>query len=140
MKRLLGWETLLIAHFNNAREQEFKWGTFDCALAVCDGVKAITGVDPGADYRGKYSSEAEAFEIIGTDLGKFTAGICDSLGIPEHTRHAFGRRGDVALVDNGNPTHALGTIDLTGRFAWCASGPGFIRVPMNRWLRAWRIA
>lgn len=140
MTRVPGWESFLAAHFDRARHESFVWGTFDCALAVCDGVKAISGIDPGDKYRGKYSTEGEARTIIGNDLGNFAAGICDSLGFPEHPRYSFGRRGDVVLVDNRDPAHALGTIDLSGRFAWCVAGTGFIRIPMSRWLRAWRIA
>lgn len=146
MKRLPNWETLLAAHFAKAGAQRFAWGTFDCALAVCDGINAITGLDPGTPYRGRYSTEQEAMALIGSDLGAFTAGVCRSCGFPEWVsgdgiaRPGFARRGDVALVQARDPGRALGTVDLTGLHAWCASEKGFIRVPMNFWLRAWKIA
>jgi hypothetical protein len=146
MKRLPQWENLLAAHFAKAHAQRFGWGTFDCALAVCDGINAITGIDPGAPYRGKYKTEQAATAIIGGNLGSFTAGVCQAQGFPEYldkdgkTRPGFAHRGDVALIQASDPGLALGTVDLTGRFAWCASERGFIRVPMKFWLRAWKIA
>jgi hypothetical protein len=153
MKRLPHWERLLAAHFAKAATQRFAWGTFDCALAVCDGINAITGLDPGAPYRGKYATEKDAMALLvgpgnpNGDLGTFAAAVCQAAGFPEWLdkdgktpRPTFGRRGDVALVNNGGPTPALGTVDLTGRFAWCAAERGFGRVPMHRWLRVWRIA
>jgi hypothetical protein len=145
MKRLAHWETLLGAHFEQAHTRRFAWGTFDCALAVCDGIKAITGVDPGAPYRGKYTTEKEALTLIGPDLGAFAATVCQSSGFPEwlsgdgKPRPGFGRRGDAALVST-SAGPVLGIVDLSGRFAWCAAERGFTRVPMKRWLRAWKVA
>jgi len=144
MQRLAQWEQLLAAHFDRARAETFRWGTFDCALAVCDGIKAITGFDPGANYRGKYSSEPEARALIGSDLSSFAAQVCAIAGFPEWLKNAiaspaFARRGDVVLIEVRDPAGALGTIDLSGRFAWCASERGFIRVPMRFWKRAWKI-
>jgi hypothetical protein len=136
--RLPDWEKRLAEHFARSRARAFGWGEFDCALAVCEGIEAVTGVDPGKSYRGKYMSEKEALALIGGDLGTFVAGIAGELEFRE-LRPTFARRGDVVLVDNGDPTHALGTADLSGRFAWCASERGFIRVPMKYWLRAWKI-
>lgn len=146
MKRLPLWENLLAAHFAKAGAQRFAWGTFDCALAVCDGIQAIAGIDPGAAYRGKYATQPEAMAIIGGNLGTFAAGVCQAQGFPEYLgkdgkeRPTFAHRGDVALIQARDPGLALGTVDLTGRFAWCASERGFIRVPMKFWLRAWKIA
>jgi hypothetical protein len=33
----------------------------------------------------------------------------------------------------------LGVVDLSGRFAWCVLERGMVRIPMGRWLRAWRV-
>lgn len=148
MKRLPNWHELLAAHFEKSRKARFEWGKFDCAMSVCDGIQAVAGVDPGAPFRGQYSSEAEAMTLIGSDLGKFAAGIAQQHGFPEWASGQaeslplprFGRRGDVALIQARDPGLALGTIDHSGRFAWCASERGFIRVPMRFWLRAWKIA
>jgi uncharacterized protein DUF6950 len=146
LKRFPDWQRRLAAQMEKARAAKFAWGTFDCALAVCDAIAAITGVDPAAPYRGKYATEAEATALIGDDLGAFAAGIFSNLGAKE-VRPTFARRGDVVLVNNTPPSSpsgivstALGFVDLSGAFAPCASGDkGVVRVRMGRWLRAWQI-
>lgn len=136
--RLPDWERRLAAHFERSHIRAFAWGVFDCALAACEAVEAVTGTDPGKSYRGKYTSGAEASTITDNDLGEFAAGVAKAAGFAE-VAPTFARRGDLVLVDNGDPAHALGTVDLTGRFAWCAFERGFIRFSIDRWLRAWRI-
>ena len=142
MKRLPNWERLLGAYFTSARTRPFAWGTFDCAMGLCDGMLAITGVDVGAPYRGRYDSEAGAMALIGSDLGAFAAKVAGASGMAE-IKPTFARRGDAGLVNNTlrgqAASTALGQVDLGGNFAWCASDRGFVRVPMKRWLRAWRV-
>jgi uncharacterized protein DUF6950 len=148
MKRLPNWQPLLAAQIEKAQHSKFEWGVFDCALAACDAALAITGEDPGAPYRGKYKTEAEANALIGSGngaLGTFAATIAASIGAKEVPK-LFARRGDIVLVRNaprGRSHHplstALGFVDLSGRSALCASEKGLARVPMDRWLRAWRI-
>ena len=138
-KRLLDWEKRLAQHFESSRRRLFAWGSFDCALAVCVGIHAITGVDPGAAFRETYHTKEEAIKLLGSEgLGNFVASIAAQYNFRE-LRPTFAGRGDIALVDNGDPGQALGTVDLSGRYAWCVSDQGFVRVPMGRWLRAWKI-
>ena len=47
-----------------ARQREFIWGVHDCCLFAADWVLEQTGVDPAAQFRGTYSSEAEAQALI----------------------------------------------------------------------------
>jgi hypothetical protein len=138
-KRIQGWERALAAWMQSAVTRKFEWGTFDCALAACDAVNAITGVDPAAKFRGKYSTEAEALFLLGPEgLGAFAAAIAKQFGMAE-APPTFAHRGDIVLVDNGLPGHALGIVDLSGRFAWCVCARGLMRMPMERWLKAWRV-
>lgn len=46
------------------RAVDFVWGRSDCILQVCDHVKAVTGVDPAAAWRGTYDSEAAAQAVM----------------------------------------------------------------------------
>lgn len=137
--RNLDWELRLAGHFESSRDKLFEWGVFDCALAVCDAVLAMTGVDPGAEFRGKYSTEKEALTLLGDGLGAFVAPICARHNWPE-IRPTFAQRGDVVLIQNGDPLHALGIVGLDGRHAFCVSDHGLVRMPMRTWLRAWRIS
>lgn len=136
--RFHDWETRLAAHFASAAERQFAWGEFDCGLAVCDAVKTITGNDPGEGLRGTYASEAEADAIV-RRLGDFAAEVAVRFGFRE-VPPSFAGRGDIVLVNNGNPKQALGIVDLSGRTAVCASERGMKRVRMSHWLRAWKVA
>lgn len=169
VKRYPDWQRRLDAHFTAALKTPFEWGVFDCALAACQAVAAQTGVNPGADLQGEYETEEEAGALMAlfgqgasagiaislegstrierdspqsaaNDLGELAAAIAESHGFRE-VRHTYAHRGDVVLVDNtvNGISRALGTVDLSGRFAWCVGERGFVRVPMSRWLRAWSI-
>lgn len=141
MKRYFNWPALLTTGIQAAQKRSFQWGVFDCALAACSLIQVMTGIDPGQHYRRKYSSEAEAFALIGRDLGAFAAPIAANFEMPEiPPRQA--RRGDLVLADNGNPgnpSHALGIVDLSGRYALFAGSRGLLRLRMRRWKRAWRV-
>jgi hypothetical protein len=138
VKRFPDWEARLAAYTASAQKQKFAWGTFDCALAACGAAQAITGEDPAASVRGKYSTEAQAQALFGASLGNFAASIAQTIGAKE-VRPTFGRRGDIVLADNGTPSGALGFVDLSGRFAWAASDKGMARLTMKRWKRAWLV-
>ena len=195
MKRFPDWERRLEMHFTAALRRPFQWGAFDCALAVCHAVAAVTGVHPGEDLEGEYESAEEATALMAllgggitisleaptqiesespADLGNLAAAMAEQHGLPE-VRPLFARRGDVVLVNNSpeyqvpstgqkqsteyrvasseknqnlelgtrysqlGTSVALGTVDLSGRFAWCVGERGFVRVPMARWLRAWHV-
>lgn len=138
MKRVANWISLLPAHTGHSRKRGFAWGTRDCALAACDAIKALTGIDPAENFRGKYSTPEEAAQLIGSDLGAFAARIAAQYGMQE-VPPQFARRGDVVFVDNGRPEGGLGIVDLTGARAACASQNGSLLVPMRRWKRAWRV-
>lgn len=142
MKRLQHWDRLLPAHTHgDGRGKSFEWGKFDCALAACDAIKAITGVDPGEKFRGAYSTAEEAGALIaaaGGTFGDFAAAIAAEYGMQE-VGPRLARRGDVVWVDNGTPEGALGIVDLTGTRAACAATTGRLLIPMRRWRRAWRV-
>ncbi len=58
--RVPGWdralEDLATAHVSIAPE----WGVSDCLMTAADAIKAVTGEDPLAEFRGKYKTEAGA--------------------------------------------------------------------------------
>jgi len=139
MKRIPNWHAALEAEFRNGRTREFAWGSFDCALFACDCVKAQTGVDPGANCRGKYATEGGALALIGNQFGPFVAQLAAHVGMAEvGTGHA--RRGDLVLIDNQTALGALAVVDFTGMHAVCPGARGLIRVRRHRWLRAWQVS
>lgn len=96
MQRLEDWPTRL-AEFIEARgERTFSWGESDCCLFVCDAIEAMTACDPGARWRGLYSTEKGARRVLRDNGG--VAGIATLvLGQPVPPAHAG--RGDVVLID-----------------------------------------
>jgi hypothetical protein len=140
MRRHAKWQRKLAGRISSARQLTFAWGSFDCAMWVCDWIRDMTAgaVDPGANYRGKYSSEAQAIAIFGTDLGAFAATVAASIGAKEVPPH-YARRGDVVHVDNGTSYGALGIVNLDARFAMCVSQTGLVPVHMTKWKRAWQV-
>lgn len=139
MTRRSTWESDLSAYIASVRDVEFQWGVLDCGLFFAGAVMAMTGADPGAPFRGKYSTDMGAAKA----LKRFGAGdlksTLDSLFEPK----PFGRlqrgdgvwngeavgvcMGDYALfvghhpVDDGTELH------------------GLIRVPRAEWAGGWRV-
>lgn len=138
LKRSTDWQLRLGQLIESSRELAFEWGKFDCALHVCNCVRAMTGVDPGAPYRGTYSDEAGAQAIFGSDLAAFAGGIAAGLGCAEVSA-TFARRGDIVWIDNDTEYGALGIVSLDGRFASCASEQGLALAPMRQWKRSWLV-
>lgn len=56
--------TLLTRFLADAGRRGFIWGQHDCMLFVADWALKLTGVDPGAPWRGTYASAAEAAAIL----------------------------------------------------------------------------
>lgn len=102
MNRLPNWESKLAAWQRVAVGRPFSWGESDCCLTVCDGLLAITGIDPAASFRGNYKTKRGAYSALkrfaGGGLAETVEKITADLGWPEVTR-LTARRGDVGLVD-----------------------------------------
>lgn len=138
LKRKSDWRFRLGQIIETARELEFEWGVFDCALHVCNCMRAMTDVDPAASYRGKYNDEAGAAAIYGASFEQFIADTAVQLGCVE-VPITLARRGDLVFVDNGTAQGAIGVVSLDGRFASCAAQNGYALVRMNRWKRSWKV-
>ncbi|HEY3972307.1 MAG TPA: hypothetical protein VGM18_04835 [Candidatus Sulfotelmatobacter sp.] len=140
LQRIPNWRERLGQIIASAGELEFQWGVFDCALHVCNCIRAITttAIDPGHSYRGTYSDEAGAAAIYGSSLEQFVAGIAATLALPE-VAPTFARRGDLVFIDNGTAQGAIGIVSLDGRFASCASDKGLAMIRIRHWKRAWQI-
>jgi hypothetical protein len=140
LQRVPDWPERLHRMIESAAELQFEFGSFDCCLHVCNCIRTMTvgAPDLGAPYRGKYSDEAGAALIVGTNLETFIANLAQAWGCPE-VPVTFARRGDVVFVDNRTPQGAIGVVSTDGRFASCASDKGLVMVRIHRWKRAWKI-
>lgn len=94
-----GWQQrlseYLIATEKRYIEEGFAFGKLDCVHFVSNWVLECTGEDPLADYRGKYSTEEEAFALLKAE-GSFYHALRRRFGNPVHPSRA--QRGDIAYV------------------------------------------
>ena len=132
MERVANWESKLNKAIVEMRSKTFEYGVADCALMVCDVVKAITGVDPGDNVRETYD------ETTAPNLEETAERIAIDLNI-EEVEPSRARRGDVVLM-NVKGHDVLGVVDMTGSKAvFPLVGGGVARWPALKSRRAWRI-
>jgi hypothetical protein len=138
------WATRALHDFLIARARApFVWGEHDCALFAADAVQAMTGVDIAADFRGKYSSEAEAFALIkeltgGETVADAAAWCAAKHGMLEWKHPLMAQRGDLVVLEESGRLIA-GIVSLNGRQLLCAGESGLHRLPITDIKRAWHV-
>ena len=100
IKRDPAWQSILNAHViafqKDYGARGLVWGEVDCCRFAFDWVRAATGFDPMADYRGKYSSEIEARTALrATGHGTLESALRTTFGDPIPT--SLTRRGDLVF-------------------------------------------
>lgn len=95
IKKVINWPQQVAATIKAATVRPFSWGELDCCLFAAEVVKAQTGTDLSADYRGRYSTELGAARVL-----KKLGGI-DALLDQHFERVPFSQvqRGDVLQFD-----------------------------------------
>jgi hypothetical protein len=145
LKRTEHWATREFHDFLLARAKEpFAWGTNDCCLFPADAIQAFTGVDLAAEFRGKYSDEASAFEAIASVAGGKTAedaaAWCAAKAqLVEWAHPKMAQRGDLCVVDRGDGTLIAAIVHLNGRDVVTVSESGLVRLPLSALKRAWKV-
>jgi hypothetical protein len=133
--RLPDWEARLSAYLEPLLfSARFAWGVCDCAIFSADAVRAMTGHDCAAAFRGRYSTSrgsARALNRFGAGSLKATL---DSL-LPAKPV-GFAQRGDVVMHDG-----AAGI--CMGAFAFFVGQSddqeGLVRVARAEWSHAWGV-
>lgn len=92
--RLHDWMPRLSALMSARLGAPFAWGVHDCCLFAADAVQAITGHDPMADLRGRYSTEREALRTV-QRLGGLAGAAVDRMG--PVVRADLAQPGDIGL-------------------------------------------
>lgn len=142
LRRVPDWPARLTAAIGDRRRARGAWGVNDCALFTCDCVRAMTGVDMAAEFRGTYRCAFGAArrlrDVGGGDLERLVEVTARRLEIPE-IPPAFASAGDVGLTDrapDGGP--ALG-ICVGPFFVFGGIEAGLHRLARADIRRAWRI-
>jgi hypothetical protein len=101
-KRLPKWESLFADWVESAQRTPFKWGENDCALHAAKCVLAITGEDPGEDFRGTYKTKIGAGRALVKNGFKSLEEVGDDRFGPRVSINQA-RRGDIVLgeLDTG---------------------------------------
>jgi hypothetical protein len=138
------WATRGFNDFLVARARvPFTWGSNDCALMAADGIEAMTGVDIACDFRGRYSTEEEAFALIravtgGETVADAAAYCAEKFDLPEWVYPWGASRGDlVILPDQGRLISGL--VHLNGRDVVAVGEAGLKRLAFTDVIRAWHV-
>jgi hypothetical protein len=143
MSRKPGWEERLFEVVADHSRRPFSWGGMDggsdCHMMAMDAVKAVTGTDPYAEERGRYTTRIGA-------LRRFTARGFRWLGdayadVLQEVPPALAQRGDIGLVqiDDGRGRLVDAAVVILPPHAHGKSETGAIRVPVNLVTRAFRV-
>lgn len=132
IKRIEDWPILLARYLSTPRQ--FCWGENDCIMFSANAILEVTGVDFAEEYRGTYTTEEEANQII-KDFGGIVRLIGSKLGNPSTNVRSAGR-GDVALVTLDG-VRAAGIIDESAKRAAVMTQDGIRRVPLSSVTRVW---
>lgn len=142
MNRLTDWEERLATFVADNRERPFAWGQWDCILMACAAVEAMTGVDPAAEYRGRYS-DREGAALALRELGKGTLVKTIASVFPERPI-GKAQRGDIVLF-RGSAGIAMGAYGLfvgEETLADAVATPqrvGLVSIPRGLWEKAWAV-
>jgi hypothetical protein len=136
MNRLPDWEARLAAYLEPLRTLPFAWGRHDCCTFTAGAVKAMTGVDPMPEFRGRYTTARGSVRA----LRRIGAGTLASTlsGKFETVDPSLAHRGDI-IMSNGLLGICLGPFLVA-----VGSGgerEGLIRIDRGDWVapRAWHV-
>lgn len=136
LKRYPDWPERLAAQIHARMKEPFVWGQHDCCLFAMDCVKAMTGEDLAAPFRG-YADQKQALRMLKKHGG--VAGIAQAVAKRYKILEiapAMAGRGDVCLFDIGRGD----TLGIRAGENIFAPGPdGLLGFPMLQATRAWRI-
>lgn len=141
MTRKQDWQKHLHEFVDSRRKAPFVWGANDCALFVCDGIKAMTDVDIAVDFRDKYATQLGALKTIkevtgGENVEDVANFVTVKFGMADARSPLFAQRGDAVLFD-GAEGPALGLVYLDGVHAVFVGEAGLRQVALSKCRRAW---
>lgn len=144
LMRFNDWPTRLHAAIEARRSMPFTWGKNDCCMFAADLVKAMTGGDIAAKWRGAYSDAVGA--ALAIKRGGGIAGLVESVsaefGLRELPSVAYAQRGDLVEIDIEHTAGdaagpALGV--CVGAQVAAAGEKGVVFVPTLKCRKAWRV-
>jgi len=130
-----------LAQFLKRYEQKpFVWGKHDCVIFAADAVKAMTGHDLAKSYRGLYTNQFEAYEIIvrADGLEKITDKECKTYGFSKRDHPMKAQRGDLVMLFT-KLGDTMGIVSENGKDIYVADQIGYRKLPFKDIKAAWQI-
>lgn len=139
MNRLPDWRARLAAEMTIIRATPFAWGEHDCLVGLIgSAVTAMTGEDPVAPWRGRYTTQAGALRVLRRDGFSDLADLAATL-LPPLDHPSEARVGDVMAIPSGDAFgHGLGLVDGERVFV-LGEAMGLMTVDRASATRAWRV-
>ena len=130
MNRTPLWESALSDYIALMRHEPFEYGINDCCMFAAGAVKAMTGIDPMAEFRGRYNSLATSVRAL-REIGDGDLEATMDAKFPEVAPH-LAHRGDLAFYDG-----SVGVV--VGSVAYFVTDDGLTRIPRDKWLKCWSV-
>lgn len=115
------WKARLISYLSDCAQTEFEPGRHDCALFAAGAVRAMTGVDLAAGWRGRYKTITAGMARLRR------AGYADHIALAaanfEQIPVAFAAPGDLAVLPTPDGP-ALGVVQGEGIYHLAQAGFG----------------
>jgi hypothetical protein len=140
MTRRSTWEADLAAYIAASKGLAFRYGESDCALFFAGAVLAMTGADPAAPFRGKYTNElgaAKALKQIGAgDLETTLDSLFERCPVGKLQRGDGVWNGEAVGVCMGSYALFVGRAET---IEGVEVSEGLIRIPRAEWAGGWRV-
>jgi hypothetical protein len=128
-------EVLLAEYIREKTDADFAWGVCDCVLFAADWCVKLTGKDPVASIRGRYSDKAAAYIIMRDEFQNEPEKQVDLFF--ERVEPNYTQKGDVALCDlDGKRT--FGIVGARG-FVFFKMSKGIVATKKVEKLIVWRV-
>jgi hypothetical protein len=148
--KIKGWRKYLAANLYLKSMKPFEWGVNDCMILACDAIKAMTGMDPIANWlRGKYSDKHEAIAVVRGHFGlpflETFEMVFETMGFQPSEKLEMG---DVAFVriENFDPEAAklfggltLATVFNDAGHVVCPGKDGLVVLSKFEMVKAWKL-
>lgn len=134
--RLADWRVRLDAYFAMVVGTPFQYGRHDCALFVAGAVEAMTGSDPAAPWRGRYTTLEGGLKALRKAAYLTPLELVGDLFAP--VAPALAQVGDIAQLDVEGGLPALGIV--AGEVVAVLRPEGLGWVPRMLAVSAWRVS
>lgn len=131
--KVFNWPRVLADEIRRYQKIPFEWGTSDCCMFPADVIKAITGEDFAAEFRGRYQTEMGSLRA----LKRYGKGSIEATIDSKYERNdGLPSRGDLATVVTENGT-SLAVVGVG--CVWAMTLEGVDSLPLSEVAVSWRV-